>query len=367
MNSILFDMTDVTPLNLKSSIPLYKFRFLNSLTKREAANIKLLIKKELEEFIKSEYPDFTYDVLDEKHSLLEKIPVLRQIYHNLQYRRKVNQSGCQTLLVANDMNFRALSRNDLKLILIIHDLKALKDNKGFKYYKYFFLYKRLCKLSSRIIAISKYTKEDIIKLLSIDDDKIKVVYNSISLPCHSMPLESSLPKHYILYINTLQKYKNVLTLIKAFNQIKNNTEFNLVIVGKETSYWKEEVVPYINDNKLNKRIIRFQNLTDEQIKYLYEHASLFVTTSTREGFGYTPIEAAICGCPVISTKCEALADTTQGILNYYEPAHNYKGLANKIINIINDYPDKKTLDEISNKFKRLYNPITQKEKILSEC
>ena len=102
-----------------------------------------------------------------------------------------------------------------------------------------------------------------------------------------------------------------------------------------------------------------QNLKDEELRFLYEHASVFVSCSQHEGFGYTPIEAAICCCPVICTKCEAIPETTMMLLNYYEPAEDDKELAKCIKSVLEKPRDFQTLKAISDIFRREYSPEKQ--------
>lgn len=54
------------------------------------------------------------------------------------------------------------------------------------------------------------------------------------------PDEISPNEKYILYVNTLNKYKNIETLVKAFHTISQDITQNLVLVGKDTTYWREE-------------------------------------------------------------------------------------------------------------------------------
>jgi glycosyltransferase involved in cell wall biosynthesis len=95
----------------------------------------------------------------------------------------------------------------------------------------------------------------------------------------------------------------------------------------------------------------------------YENIKMFIPSSLYEGFGYTPIEAAMCGCPVISSIQEALPDSTQGLLNYYHPAMDADVLANKILAVLENPPAQETLLRIAETYKKLYAPIRQVEKI----
>ena len=67
----------------------------------------------------------------------------------------------------------------------------------------------------------------------------------------------------------------------------------------------------------------------------------------------------MCGCPVISSKCEALLDTTKDLLFYYEPAQDAGELSKQICYVINNPPSKKKLDDIAYKYREIYSPQKQ--------
>lgn len=99
------------------------------------------------------------------------------------------------------------------------------------------------------------------------------------------------------------------------------------------------------------------------LKWLYVHADLFVTTSTHEGFGYTPIEAAICECPVISTRSESLPEVTCNLLNYYDPPESWKKLATVMSSLLKQKRDTRKLRSVSECFKNRYDNSNQSIKI----
>ena len=314
-------MTHITPDKLYASLSIYIFRILDAIPVTERKNFVLLVPSELEDFTQQRYPDYSYILFpaSRKHVSNNKlIRITRQIQV---YKKIVNSSNCDILFIANDLYPYTYIKTNLKKIVVIHDLKVIKESprslvEKITRFANFHFYKNFMKHAEIIVAISNYTKQDILKLYpTIQPSKIKVIYNSVLLAKDSIsPFRTSVPPNYLLYVNTLQPHKNIITLLKAFNLIKEKINHQIVIVGKETSYWKEKIVPYIQENQLEQRIIHLQNLSEEALKYLYEHAQLFISPSLREGFGYTPIEAAICKCPVICSRCEALPDTTQNKL-----------------------------------------------------
>jgi glycosyltransferase involved in cell wall biosynthesis len=81
-------------------------------------------------------------------------------------------------------------------------------------------------------------------------------------------------------------------------------------------------------------------------------ARLFITTSLCEGFGYTPVEAALSGTEVISTMCGSLPEVTMNLVNYYYPATDYKELVKKIIELLQKEPDNIRLDTIKYEFEK---------------
>lgn len=82
-----------------------------------------------------------------------------------------------------------------------------------------------------------------------------------------------------------------------------------------------------------------------------------------EGFGYTPIEAAMLETPVLTSKETALYETTMGLLNYYEPVKDYKVLANRIKEILASPPSRDELRDIAHTLARRYDLCEQAQKV----
>ena len=363
---ILIDMSFVRPYELTKSIPLYGFRLLQGFHELHVNDVSLLVNADLQNYYQTTFPLF--------HTIPVRIrPCWRRInwrvkdwLFDLAYRWKISHISYDVVLTLNELNQRTAFRTRKKKISVIHDLKDLSLKKDKELIRSRAFYRQLIDSADAIVAISEYTRQDILSQYDVKSDKIRVIYNSIKMTEKSIrpqPLQDE--RTYILYVNTLKEYKNPLILLQAFNEIKDIIKEDIVLVGRATEYWYDVLLPYIKNNGIEHRVIRFQDISDEELKYLYEHASLFVSSSQHEGFGFTPIEAAICCCPVICTKCEALPETTMMLLNYYEPADDYRELANKIIEVLKSPRNNSSLLTISEKYQQKYTPKAQASQFLS--
>lgn len=373
--NILIDTTEIRLHRLNSSIPIYIRRFISHINNNEQTNYILLINEECKEYFTENFPGFKTVTFKFKgwNRYWHLNP--KYLYNQYKFRRFLKELEISTIFIPTDYPRYLQDKLPCKKVIVIHDLKGIKRNchsinEAYEAYITNKMYARLLNTSDKIIAISKYTKQDIqVYYPEIDESKIAVIYNSVVLTNTSKcPNKFNLNK-YILYVNSLLKHKNISTLIKALSKLSYEIDHNLVIVGKKTNYWEETIVPILKQNKIEDRIIHLQNITDEELRFLYENATVFVTPSLNEGFGYTPIEAAIYKCPVISSIQEALPDSTQGLLHYYQPAMDSDKLAIAIKNVIETPPAKEKLENISEYYKKLYsikNQVLQIQNIIQE-
>lgn len=99
-------------------------------------------------------------------------------------------------------------------------------------------------------------------------------------------------------------------------------------------------------------------MSDTQRNTLYQNAALFVSPSLCEGFGITPIEAALFGVPVITTRETSIPEATQNLLHYYEPAIDDTRLAEKILDVLQKEPDPDRMRSNQETFRKAYSPLT---------
>ena len=185
--------------------------------------------------------------------------------------------------------------------VVVHDLFYLDTNMNFICNWLFRIQDKLIfhKLK-HVITISKGTQKLLKEKEGKDSD---IIYNSI--PSYTKIEEILIPeiknKKYILDVNRFTKGKNAEVLIKAFSIIKDNIPHFLYLKGLcpnngYISHLKQLAKTLNIDDRI---LFDTSEKSDGEMKYLYKHADLFVTPSLKEGFGYTPIEAAILGTPVL--------------------------------------------------------------------
>lgn len=139
-----------------------------------------------------------------------------------------------------------------------------------------------------IIAVSESTKKDIVEILKIPEEKIKVIYEAVN-PIFKPTIKKTKP--YILGLGQLDSRKNIERLKTAFH--------NLKLKGVELK------IP--------------NNVPTENLVELYSNALCFVYPSLYEGFGIPILEAFNCGCPVITSNISSLPEVGGEAAIYVDP------------------------------------------------
>lgn len=210
-------------------------------------------------------------------------------------------------------------RNQTKLAITVHDasfavLPEYYDVKRKLWHK-FLNVKRLLKRANMIFAVSNYTKNDLIKIYNLPEEKIKVVYPGVdtrifnpnipALNMRKLRNTYALPGKFFLFLNTLEPRKNLIGAIKAFEQIRTNT--HLVIAGRKG--WKTApILRRIKNSKKKHRIHYMGYINEAEKPALLKMSTALIYPSFYEGFGFQPLEAMAVGTPVIASQITALPE-----------------------------------------------------------
>lgn len=178
--------------------------------------------------------------------------------------------------------------------------------------------RRYAERSDCIIAISEQTKQDIVRLLDVPADKVRVTLLAADTRYRviddkhrlaSVAATYGIDREYILYTGTLEPRKNVPAIIRAFQSIKRELKVphRLVLAGKK-GWLYDDIFAEVRAMDLEHEVIFTGYVPDEDLPFLYNGADLFVYPSFYEGFGLPPLEAMACGCPVITSSTSSLPE-----------------------------------------------------------
>ena len=237
---------------------------------------------------------------------------------------------------------------NMKFVLTIHDLaiKKLKTVGSLKnsiIQKLFV--KRSLKAADKIIAISEATKKDIIELYNIKEEKISVIYNGTNLKESSYKLSQEQEKEiqekfdiknepYIFFLSTIEPRKNVETLIKAYEYIREKGENIKLILAGGLGWKYEGVLELIHRSRYKEDICMPGYISKEEKEYLFKNAKCFVYPSLYEGFGLPILEAMINKQLVVTANNSSLPEVGGQAAFYYDEALNFENLGNKILEVI---------------------------------
>lgn len=150
--------------------------------------------------------------------------------------------------------------------------------------------------ADRVIAISKATKDGVMKFYNIPEDKIDVIHHGFTPSSGSTDPLPYCPERYILFVGHRGGYKNFDTLLKAFSLISGSEpSLNLLCTGRPFS---NQELQRISSIGLKDRCIH-HFIPDNDMYSLYANAECFVFPSRMEGFGMPVLESFAARCPVV--------------------------------------------------------------------
>lgn len=203
-------------------------------------------------------------------------------------------------------------------VVTVHDLAIYSHPEWFRKESPFsqkILVPQSLKKSRAIIAVSQSTADEVQRLFNVLKEKIQVVYEG---GVKNKPtLFERRTNNEILFVGTLEPRKNLIRLVKAFEQLPD-TQYTLILAGK--SGWNnEELVETIAQSSAANRIqLRGYISAEEKIR-LMQKCAVFVFPSLWEGFGLPVLEAMSVGAPVLTSNISALPEIGGDAVYYCDP------------------------------------------------
>lgn len=266
----------------------------------------------------------------------------------------------------------------IKIVTIIHDISFNFFCRFIKWSDLLFL-KMLIPISLKradaIVAVSEFTKKEIVSYYNVDPKKIYVAYNSIADEFLTLASEEKkaearkkygLPEKYILYVGTLQPRKNIPHLIEAFARISDRLpEMKLVIGGNRNAHnFDKRIDKKIEKLKIGEKIVFAGYIDDEDKSAVFAAAHVFAFPSLYEGFGIPVLEAMSQQVPVLASDIAPLREVgADGAL--YGSCENLDNFAEMLYNSCADNQLRSRLILAGTKQARIYSWKKTAEKTIA--
>jgi len=180
--------------------------------------------------------------------------------------------------------------------------------------------RRAVRSARKIITVSEFSKAEIIRLLNVPEQKIKVIYNGVGPEFRPIRDQEAMRRHleryglqgpYFLAVGNICRRKNQQAMVRGFArwlEREPDCPQRLVLVGKP-DIGAEDLLREIARLGLDSsRVALLGFAADEDLPFLYAGAELLLHTSLYEGFGLPVVEAMACGLPVVLSRASCFPE-----------------------------------------------------------
>jgi glycosyltransferase involved in cell wall biosynthesis len=213
--------------------------------------------------------------------------------------------------------YTAPLRLDVPLVVTIHDISFVAHPEWFSVREGMrrrWICRRSAAAARAIIAVSEFTKREIIDWLGVSPDRIHVIPSRI-VPSNAhaaqpSPIHPARTAPRVLYVGSIFNRRHVIDLIRAFAPIaRAHADASLDIVGDDRTYPREDLAGTIAAESLERQVRWHQYVDDDRLRELYASARAFAFLSEYEGFGLTPLEALATGVPSVLVDTPVARET----------------------------------------------------------
>ena len=204
--------------------------------------------------------------------------------------------------------------------------------------------KKTLQKAQTVIAISPYTKRDLIKYYHVEKEKIHVLSNGFTPLAESRQTETqrnndketfsryNIGKPFLLSVGSAYPHKNLKRALRVFRTLPKNLSY--VLVCKQDAFLTQ-LKHWCAKNGLSERIRFIENVPDSDLAVLYRNAELYLCPSLYEGFGMPPLEAMHFGTPVASSNAASLPQIYKDAALYFNP-YDEREMKRVILSILNN-------------------------------
>jgi len=208
-----------------------------------------------------------------------------------------------------------------------------------RWYSFINMQLKVAQMFSHIITVSEFTKKDIAKEFSLDENKFRVVHNGINNEFFYPKQNGPRPENSLIVTNSADTpLKGLNFLLEAVAEIRTKQPIKLTVIGQPK---KDGIIENLVAKLGVADIVHFTGRIDnEEFADYYAKSTVAVVPSLYEGFGIPAAEAMACGVPLISTSGGALPEVV-GDAGMIVPPADAKALAGAIMKLLNAPEERK--------------------------
>jgi len=189
----------------------------------------------------------------------------------------------------------------------------------FRWYTFIKMQMRVARQLSHIVTVSEFTKKDIAKEFSINENKFRVVHNGINNEYFYPAQNGSRPENSIIVTNSADiPLKGLSYLLEAVSEVRKKQSVKLTVIGEPK---KNGIITKLVARLGIGDIVHFTGrIQNEEFADYYAKSTIAVVPSVYEGFGIPAVEAMACGVPLITTSGGALPEVVGDAAMIVPPA-----------------------------------------------
>lgn len=204
--------------------------------------------------------------------------------------------------------------------------------------------RKMLERADRIIAVSTFTKNELLEGYGIDAKKVQVIPNGVDINKFKPPDEKDKVKQewrfadckVVLYVGRLYRRKGLTTFLRAASIIlRKFRNVKFVISGGGFFGEEERLRALARKLRIEEAVVFLGYIPDKALPKLYQAADVFVLPSIYEGMPFTVLEALASGLPVVATKAGGIPEVIDdGKNGFLVSPMDYQGLADKVLYLL---------------------------------
>ncbi|MFP4027273.1 MAG: glycosyltransferase family 4 protein [Candidatus Brocadiia bacterium] len=299
--------------------------------------------------------------------------VLRVIGNHMLLPHFMRQRGVDVCVSTSPMH--GLVRPPAPQVTVVHDLIPLHFSRMKWWVKPYYLHAlpRIIDASETVVALSEFTRQDILQNFAAQGNKVQTVYLGYDPDVFHTDVSAGdiVGKYgledYFLYVGDQAPRKNLHRLIAAFAQSEaGQAGYKLAIAGREDSRTSPPLPEYARKLGVSDRVVFLGYVPASDLPGLYKGAKALTFISLLEGFGLPTIESMACGTPVLTANTSSFPEVVGSAGILVDPL-DVDAISNGVDRLVQDRTEYEKLAEESPKRARTFSWRRCARKLLRIC